>query len=402
MERPSQPVLFKSPNGTIRYWFVYILSIIFVFHGLLVAYSNSTYMEQFTSPEVVGALYTIGSALSVFGFLFISRVLQRVGNVQLTIWLAVVEILALLILGLTSHPATAIVAFVVFLTLNPLIYLSIDIFSETLIGDNETATGSKRGLTLGLMSLASVMAPLTMGFIIGDGDATANLNQTYTVSAMIFLLFVVVILAKFKHFQDPHYSEVKVLRAFRRFWIHKDLRNVLAVHFSLQLFFSWMVIYVPLYLATEIGFGWDSIGTIIAFGLFAYVVFEYPIGYVADKYIGEKEMMAFGMVILAITAAAMSAITTASLVAWMVLMFISRIGASLVEATTESYFFKHTEGSDANVISFFRLTRPLAMVLGALLGSAALLYLPFQLIFVILGLAMVPGIFFTLALKDTK
>jgi len=73
-----------------------------------------------------------------------------------------------------------------------------------------------------------------------------------------------------------------------------------------------------------------------------------------------------------------------------------------VEATTESYFFKHTKGNDANTMSFFRLTRPLAMLIGALAGSVALLYLPFELIFVVLGCMMLPGIFFTRALTDTK
>ena len=92
----------------------------------------------------------------------------------------------------------------------------------------------------------------------------------------------------------------------------------------------------------------------------------------------------------------------APVTSWMLLMFISRIGGSLVEATTESYFFKHTKGTDANIMSFFRLTRPLAMVLGSLMGAVALLYLPFELIFVVLGFMMVPGIFFTITLKDTK
>ena len=83
-------------------------------------------------------------------------------------------------------------------------------------------------------------------------------------------------------------------------------------------------------------------------------------------------------------------------------MFLTRAGAAMVESTTESYFFKHTDGGDAHAIGMFRLLRPLATVIGALLGSAALLYLPFNLIFVVLGLVMVPGIFFTIALKDTK
>ena len=357
-------------------------------------------MENFVSPETVGALYTIGSALAVLSFLFISRVLRKVGNVNLTVGLVILEITALLTLGITASAATALVALVLFLTVNPLIYLTIDIFSETLIGKNESSTGSKRGLALTLMSVAAVMGPLTMGFIVGDNDS--NLSRTYFVSAGIFSCFLLLVLIHFRSFKDPAYKEMKVLRAIRSFWEQLDLRNVFLAHFTLQVFFSWMVIYAPLYLATEVGFGWDSIGAIIAVGLFAYVIFEYPIGYIADKLIGEKEMMALGFVILAITSSWMAFMVNAPVLSWMILMFLSRIGASLVEATTESYFFKHTKGSDANIMSFFRLTRPLAMVLGSLLGAVSLLYLPFNLTFIILALAMIPGILFTLTLKDTK
>jgi MFS family permease len=393
-------MLHRVQRNNINFGLIYALSIIFNFHGLLVAYSNSTYMEQFATPAVIGALYTIGSSLAVFSFLFISRILRKIGNVRLTIYLAIAELTVLLVLGLTNTPATAIVAFVAFMTLNPLIYLSIDIFSESLIGGDEKSTGSKRGLTLTLMSLAAMAGPLTLGLIVGDNDN--NLFKTYLVSAGIFSIFILIVLAKFKSFSDPQYHEIRVLRAIQSFWDQKDIRHVFLAHFTLQMFFAWMVIYFPLYLATEIGFTWDVIGSIIAVGLFAYVLTEYPVGIIADKWLGEKEMMACGFLILAISASWISFMADAPVIAWMILMFISRIGASLVEATTESYFFKHTKGTDANIMSFFRLTRPLAMVVGSLFGAIALLYLPFELIFIVLGFMMVPGIFFTIALKDTK
>lgn len=394
--------LFHRDRKTCRidFWLIYVISVIFNFHALLVAYSNSTYMERFATPEVIGALYTISSSLAIFGFLFISRVLKQIGNVRLTLWLAIFELISLVALGMAGSPATAIVAFVAFMTLNPLIYLTIDIFSETLIGASEESTGSKRGLALTLMSLAAAAGPLAMAFIVGGDDA--NLSRTFFVAASVFIVFIAIILGRFYCFTDPSYKEVKVLSAISNFWHHKDIRSVFLSHLTLQLFFAWAVIYMPLYMATEIGFNWEQIGSIMAVGLFAYVIFEWPIGLVADKYWGEKEMMAAGFVILAVSSSWITFMNDSSVLAWMILMFTTRLGASLVEATTESYFFKHTSGTDANIMSFFRLTRPLGTILGALSGSIALLYLPFELIFIVLGFLMLPGIFFTAQLKDTK
>jgi MFS family permease len=163
-----------------------------------------------------------------------------------------------------------------------------------------------------------------------------------------------------------------------------------------------MVIYTPLYLAQVGGFSLYEIGLIMFVGLSAYVIFEYPIGIIADTYIGEKKMMAFGFLLLAISTSWFAFLPQGQIGIWMFAMFVTRVGASFVEATSESYFFKHTGGKDADAISLFRMTRPLSSLLGAGLGSIALLYMDFNLLFIILGFLMVPGLFFTLLLKDTK
>jgi MFS family permease len=113
-------------------------------------------------------------------------------------------------------------------------------------------------------------------------------------------------------------------------------------------------------------------------------------------------MMAFGFAILAISTSWFVFLDNSSLVAWMIAMFMTRVGASFVETTTESYFFKHTESKDTNIIGLFRITRPLSYVVGALLGTLTLYFLDFHILFMVLGLLMVPGLFFSMALHDTR
>jgi predicted MFS family arabinose efflux permease len=163
-----------------------------------------------------------------------------------------------------------------------------------------------------------------------------------------------------------------------------------------------MVVFAPLYLVLHIGLSWQDFGIIMIFGQLAYVLTEYPIGVIADKYIGEKEMMALGLMTMAISTAWMAFVATANVLVWIIVMFITRIGASFVEVTTEVHFFKRTNSSDAQIISFFRVTRPLAYLVGAIVASLALLYLPFNLLFVVFGLLMIPAMFATLNIEDTK
>jgi predicted MFS family arabinose efflux permease len=163
-----------------------------------------------------------------------------------------------------------------------------------------------------------------------------------------------------------------------------------------------MVVFSPLYLTQHIGLTWVQFGIIMFFAQMAYVIFEYPIGYIADTYIGEKEMMSLGLMILAISTAWISFVTVPSVVVWSIIMFIVRIGASFVEVTTEVHFFKRTNSSDAQIISFFRVTRPLAYIAGALLASLSLLWLPFNLLFIVFALMMIPAMFITLDIVDSK
>ena len=87
---------------------------------------------------------------------------------------------------------------------------------------------------------------------------------------------------------------------------------------------------------------------------------------------------------------------------WMVAMFITRVGASFVEVTSESYFFKHAQGEDTDKMSLFRMARPISSIVVPLLGAVALSFTDMSFSFVLLALLMVPGLLLTLFLKDTR
>ncbi|MCA9357796.1 MFS transporter [Candidatus Kaiserbacteria bacterium] len=379
---------------------IYAASLLLMLHSYLVAYINSSYLEQFLSTAEVGTMYTLGSALSVLIFLFVSRVLRRVGNFKLTLLLLTMDFAAVLAMAFANELKLAVPLFLIHVITVPLIIFNLDVFMEDQIDNNETTTGSKRGLLLMLGSIIGATTPLVSGILVNGNEAT--FEYPYLLSAVTLIPIMGILLFYFKDFSDPEYSEIDLFSSIRTFWRNANIKNVFLANFTLQMFFMMMVVYAPIYLTRDIGFSWTEFGIIMFFAQLAYVVFEYPIGLIADKYIGEKEMMGFGFLIIAIATSWMSFVTVASLLAWSIIMFISRVGASLVEVTTESYFFKQTKSSDAQIISFFRITRPLAYVLGAMLGSLALLYFPFNLVFIIFASLCIPAMFCTLNIEDSK
>lgn len=389
----------ELPKRKIKFWFVYLLAVVFNFHTLVVSYTSPTYLGGFIDLKHIGLLYSIGSIGSLLCFILLPSVLKRFGNVLVTIGLMVISIGTLALMGVGLSAPMVVTGLVLFLIINPLMYLSMDIFSETLIGKNEGATGHVRGMTLSLMSLAALCAPLTISYLVADGD---NLAQLYFIAIGVGVVFSLIVIMAFRGFIDPLYHRVQFRPLLKQCWESQPIKLVLSAHFLVQVFFTWTVVYIPLYLASVLNLPWSSIGAIIAAGLLAYVIFEYPIGILADDYFGEKEMMAIGFLILALTVASISFMTTTNIYPWMILAFISRIGASLTEVTTESYFFKKVNGQDANLMSVFRLTRPLAVLAGSLLGSICLAIMPFHLAFIVLGFVMVIGIFLALGIEDTR
>lgn len=379
---------------------IYIATLLLIFHTFIVAYINSSFLGQFISAAGVGTIYTLGSALSVLIFLFISRVLHKVGNFKLTIGLLLLNFLAVAGMAYADSLRVAVPLFLVHLISVPLIVFNIDVFMEEQIGNNETTTGSRRGLLLTLSSLIGAISPLVSSILIDQGSG--SFTNAYVLSAATLIPILAILFFFFKDFSDPEYNEIDLFDAIRTFWEQTNIRFVFLAHFCLQMFFMFMVVYTPLYLTDNIGLSWAEFGVVMFFAQLAYVLFEYPIGVIADKYIGEKEMMGFGFLIIAVSTSWIAFMTVSSVLVWSLIMFITRVGASFVEVTTESYFFKQTKSSDAQIISFFRVTRPLAYVLGAMIASLTLLYLPFNLLFVVAAALMIPAMFFTLNIEDTK
>lgn len=369
-------------------------------HWAGVLYINSSYLEQFVSHTTLTWLYVISALLTVGAFLKAPHFLSSLGSKRFTLLLSAIEFFVFIGMAFTTSPYIAGSLFVLHQIVITLLYFNLDMLVEISTGSEEGSTGRQRGIFLTIVSITTALAPLIIGNVLGSG--TPDFTLTYILSALVLIPFGYLIHSRLKNFEDPHYPHLRIQEGLQHFWKSSDLRNVFCAHFLLQFFFTWMVIYTPLYLASVIGFNWEEIGSILFIALMAYVLLEYFIGLVADKYIGEKEMMALGFAVTAVSTSWFIFLDNSSIGIWMFAMFMTRVGASLIEATTESYFFKHTSGTDSDVVGIFRITRPLSYVIGALVGGVALHFTSFEFLFAILGFLMIPGIFFAMALKDTR
>jgi MFS family permease len=382
-----------------RIFWLYIALIFLSLHWACVVYVNSSFLETFFTSSQVSLLYAVSSLASLLCFFYTPSVLRVVGNYRLTCGFVLLELAALCGLALAQTPVEAACYFLLHMISVPILLFSIDVFLESIEGKSEVHTGSLYGLKLTLLSLGLALSQLFVGSII---DVSTSFEYVYLVSALLLLPFLILVHLTTRTFKDPSYIRLSMPTMWNTLRIERDIRKIVCISFFLQLFFSAMVIFAPLYLFSVVGLSWTQIGSILFVGLCAYVLFEWPIGIIADRYIGEKEMMAVGFTVMIVATSWFAFLSSASIALWMIAVFLSRTGASLVEATVESYFFKHAGSNDTHKISMFRMTNPLASIAGAGIGSVSLLFVPLQLFFIILALCMVPGLLLTLFLTDTK
>ena len=311
--------------------------------------------------------------------------------------LLIIDFISLLNLIWIQNVFIVSVSFIASFVAIAIIGFNLDVFLESFSKD--AVTGKIRGTLLSTSNIAWIIAPLIGSFILTNSD-----YWKIFLAAVLILLPVFFLLGNnLKNFKDPEYKHIPIRNATREIIKDKNIRGVFIVSFLLQFFYSWMVIYTPIYLYTYLGFSWQEIGVMFSIMLLPFVLTEAPLGKLADTRWGEKEVMSVGFIIMALATGMIAFIETKSFILWTALLFMSRVGASMVEVMSETYFFKRVDSKKANIIGIFRTMRPWAYVISPILATFLFAFsLPVKYIFFVLALIMFLGLHWSLELKDTR
>jgi len=316
--------------------------------------------------------------MNILLLLLVVRLEKTFGNRGFYFIFLVLEALAVLGLVLVSNSIALALLFILFQGTSAMIFYSLDIFLEDASPEKET--GKIRGIYLTLLNLAVILSPVMIALFAPDGEFT----RLYIISLLFLIPLFFLGIFSFKRFQDgqERWKSLPILS----WWKHKNIRRVSIVRLTLNIFYSFMVIYMPIYLRQNIGFSWTEISIIFTIMLLPFVLFQIPVGRLADKLYGEKEFMTVGLFIMGTTLLMLPFIESADIIIWAGLLFLSRVGASFIEISTESYFFKQVNKHDLGMISIFRLTWPIAFILTPLFTILFLKILPFETMFFILAM----------------
>ncbi len=366
---------------------IYLAGFLFSFPIALAAYINSSFLASFTGEKIVGIGYTLGSIVSIICLSLAPKLWRKLGGYTFLSLVALLDIATFATLAYTTHAEVAIPAFVIGIALNTLIIFSLDEFIE-LSADN-AITGRVRGKYLTIASFAWILAQLSIGTIFQN----LNFQMLYLVCGVVLTTFLLLVIIYFRNIQTFEYKKPNVWHLLGEFTTHKNLVRACKINFLLQFFFAWMVIYTPIYLGAHLGFTWAEIGKIFTVMLLPFILIPLPLGKYSDK-VGERTMLMLGFLVTSIATILIFFIKVHSILVWMVILFLTRVGASTVETMSDVYFFKHIDPKNEEYVSIYRSVSPVAYITAPIVALFVLIYVPaFEYLYLILGLIMLSGIY---------
>ncbi len=375
---------------------IYLAGFIFTLPIALTSYINSSFLGIHLNSYYVSIVYVIASILTILGLLEMPRALTHIGNRITSLILSLVMSIALVLLAFISNGYIVVGAFMLYFISSNLIVATLDIFIEDL--SKHSSVGKFRGLFLTIVSMSWVISQIISGSIIAKSSYTG----IYLVSAVLMLLLSGIFILFLHDFTDPRYKKISIKQVIKTFTHNKHLSRVYLLNFILKFFFAWMFIYTPIYLHETLLLGWEKIGFIFTIMLLPFVFLSYPLGKLSDK-IGEKKMLKMGFLIAGFATLTLPFITTGVVWKLALVLFMTRIGAAIIEVMSESYFFKAVTEENADAISFFRNTTPVSFIIAPLVALPILYIVPsFKYIFFVLGAIMFLGYYITLRLRDIK
>jgi MFS family permease len=354
-------------------------------------------------PEkFVGLIFAGAALLAIWLLILAAGWVKRFGILAIASAFTILDLVALFILATGQRPLLLISAFLFFSAFGYCLRYTIDLYLENFSDDQ--STGSIRGIYLTAINLAWLASPFLAGQLIEQGGYST-----------LFLLALLSTLPLLALLPTGHQNEILTATPSRTMaWLRlkevwrdrrgptRDLYDILRLDFLLNFFYAIMVIYTAVYLQTIIQLSAGTIGIAFTIMLIPFVVVDYPLGRLADKLCGEKEIMLGGLILMILATATASFITSTSLFWWAGLLLLTRIGAASFEIMKESYLFKKIGPADGDIIFLSRANIPFSYLIGPLFATVFLLAFPLKYIFVILAIVLLLGLPIVLKLRDTR
>lgn len=355
----------------------------------------SSYFKLAIGTENVGIFYAVSYIIFLFILLNLHKFVRTLGKANVFYFSLLAKLIVIFGLILMEPSKSGILLMILYIILGSIEWVALDFIIEDVSTDR--MSGRIRGMHLTILNAGFLFGPFLATYFLDK----INFSGVF-VLALIFNIFVFIFaLIGFRNVNEKFEQKLKVSDILKKTLARKNIMRIYYISFVLEFFYALMVIYTPIYLR-DLGFSWGDIGKIFTVMLIPFVIFQYPAGLLADKKMGEKELLILAILIMGISTMLIYFMGTGSVVRWSLILFATRIGASLIEILRDSYFYKRIDCRDVDVIDFFRTSLPMAYIFATILSSFVFLFLPIKFVFILTGLIVLSALYPAFLLTDNR
>lgn len=373
---------------------VSLVSFVFGFLDAFFIYVLSSYFSAISGTDNVGIFYFFAYGIVLISLFYLQPLIRHVGRARALYLSLGLSICAAAVLASLPTPGIAIMAALLLIVATNVTWVALDILLESFSQD--LVSGSIRGLYLTIMNAGLLVAPIL-------SLRTLDFFQYHGIFLTLVVGYTIVFIIALVGFRtDNRTVQKKILlrTTVKKMLAERNLLRIYHVSFAMEFFYALMIVYTPLYLRS-LQFSWNEIGIIFTVMLVPFVVLQYPLGVLADRYFGEKEMLIGSIALAAAATFILPFLEAGNIVAWGVALFMTRVGIAGIEILRDSYFYKQIDADDMDVIAFFRTARPIANIVAAVLSVLMLIVFPLWCVFFLVAFMLIFALFDTFFLEDS-
>ena len=376
----------------------FVISVLYALHFAIPLYAASTFLGKFIDTKYVGLIYSFAAVLTFLSTIYIGKIIKRYHSYKTSLYILITGIVATSCLAFATNVYIVVFLFCINMICSFLFLTILNFFVEEF--EDARTTGETRGIFLTLLNAGILFSALFAGQILSLYSYTI----LWLVSAACLIPVIFLIRHNYEHVKDPKFKNPNMMLAINNIKRDKNLFAVFLSILILECFFITMAIYAPGVLKNNLNISIETyLSVILPFALIPFVIFPYQLGVIADKKYGEKEMLLIGLAMLIIVNIIFPNIDSIGLFTIAVFLFISRIGAALIESMGTIYFYKKVKADNISIIALFSSTRVIAYIIMPLISSVILsLGLSISYIFYFLSVLFAYSAYKAKDLIDTK
>ena len=371
------------------------ISFLFGFSQAVLVYVIADYFRESFGSSNVSIFYFISYAVALVGVLNMHKIIKRFGKATTMFIFLFFQVCSVTFLIFTQPSLLGVFLLMSFIVSSYLAWVVLDVMIESYSEDKKS--GRIRGIHLTILNAGFLVGPLISTQILEK----FGFNGLFFLSMIISMFMFMVALLGLRNINQRFSQDLTIRDLFKKIFVNSDVMKIYSISLALEFFFAIMVVYTSLHLL-ELGMSWSKIGVIFTIMLLPFVFFGYLVGFLADKNFGEKEMIILGLVIIMFSSGSIFFISSTSVWVWGIILFITRIGATIIETLRDSYFYKKIDGRDVDIISFFRTTPSVAYILATAISAIILIFFPLKSVFLIVSFSAFLALFVAVRLVDNK